>query len=182
MDANTFMSSPSGGSESMHLMYLMVIAASEHSIDLAAAYFVPDELVLNALVTARERGVKVRILVPGKNTDAQAVRLASKASWEPLLTAGVEIYEYEPTMLHNKMLIADRAMVSVVSTNFDLRSFQLNDEASLNVYDGTFAEHMGSVFENDLRTAKPYTLEMWRQRSWKEKFAEKFIAPFKTQL
>jgi cardiolipin synthase A/B len=182
MDANLFMSSPSGGSESMHLMYLMVIAASVRSIDLAAAYFVPDELVTNALLAARGRGVKVRILMPGKNTDSPAVRLASKADWEPLLIAGVEMYEYDPTMLHNKLLIADGEMVSVGSTNFDQRSFQLNDEASLNVYDATFAKRMGEVFEEDLAKATPYTLEMWRKRSWKEKMAEKFVLPIKAQL
>ncbi len=182
MDANLFMSSPSGGSESMHLMYLMVIAASVRSLDLAAAYFVPDELVTNALLAARARGVKVRILMPGKNTDSPAVRLASKADWEPLLIAGVEMYEYEPTMLHNKLLIADGEMVSVGSTNFDQRSFQLNDEASLNVYDATFAQRMGAVFEEDLGKAKPYTLEMWRNRSWKEKLAEKVVLPIKAQL
>lgn len=182
MDANMFMSSPSGGSESMHLMFLMVIAASEHTIDVAAAYFIPDPLIMQALLAARARGVKIRILVPGKNTDSGAVRLASKAEWEPLLAAGVQIYEYEPTMLHNKLLVADDQLVSLGSTNFDLRSFQLNDEASLNVYDKTFAERMTGVYEDDLKRATPYTLEMWKNRPWKEKLGEKFILPIKSQL
>ncbi len=182
MDASVFMSSPSGGSESMHLMYLMVIAATEHSIDLSAAYFVPDALMTQALVAALQRGVKVRILMPGKYTDSEAVRLASKAGWGPLLAAGANMYEYQPTMIHNKMLIADKQMVSVGSTNFDIRSFQLNDEASLNVYDQTFAAHMTAVFEEDLRQTKPYTYAMWKNRSWKEKVAEKFVLPIKSQL
>ena len=182
MDASVFMSSPSGGSASMHLMYLMIIAATEHSIDLSAAYFVPDELMSRALVAARKRGVKVRILMPGKHTDSGAVRLASKSEWGPLLAAGVEMYEYQPTMIHNKMLIADREMVSVGSTNFDIRSFQLNDEASLNVYEKTFAAHMGKIYEADLSKAVPYSYEMWKHRSWKEKIAEKFILPIKSQL
>ena len=182
MDANMFMSSPTGGNESMHLMYLMVIAATEHSIDVSAAYFVPDDLMIKALLAARQRGVKIRILMPGKNTDSEAVRLASKAEWGPLLVAGVEMYEYQPTMIHNKLVIADHQMVSVGSTNFDIRSFRLNDEASLNVYDETFAAHMTTVFEDDLRKAQPYTYDMWQQRSWKEKAAEKFILPIKSQL
>lgn len=182
MDANMFMSSPSGGSDSMHLMYLMVIAATEHTLDLAAAYFVPDALISLALIAACQRGVKVRVLMPGKYTDSEAVRLASKAEWGSLLAAGVEMHEYQPTMLHNKMLIADGQLVSVGSTNFDIRSFQLNDEASLNIYDKTFAEHMTMVYENDLREAKPYTLEMWKSRSWKERLAEKFVLPIKSQL
>ena len=127
MDAHLFISSPAGGSESMHLMYLMGIAAAEHSIDLQASYFVPDELIHKALIAARQRGVTVRILVPGEHIDSDTVRLASKAEWGPLLQAGVEIHEYLPTMMHNKLLIIDKEMVSVGSTNFDVRSFRLND-------------------------------------------------------
>jgi len=182
MDAHLFISSPAGGSESMHLMFLMSIAAAEHSIDLSAAYFIPDELITKALVAARHRGVRIRVLMPGKNTDSDAARLASKDGWGPLLLAGVEMYEYEPTMFHNKVLIVDHELVSVGSTNFDLRSFRLNDEASLNVYDRAFAERMTQVFEQDLIPTKRYTYETWKQRPWKEKFAEKFIRPIRTQL
>jgi len=182
MDAHMFVSSPAGGSESMHLMYLMSIAATEHSIDLAAAYFIPDELISKALVAARHRGVRIRVLMPGENTDSDAARVASKASWGPLLLAGVEMYEYEPTMFHNKMLVVDDQMVSVGSTNFDLRSFQLNDEASLNVYNHAFAQRMTAVFEQDLQSARRYTYEQWKKRPWKEKFKEKFLIPIRSQL
>jgi cardiolipin synthase len=182
MDAHLFISSPAGGSESMHLMYLMAIAAAEHSIDLDAAYFIPDELVTKALIAARHRGVRIRIVMPGKNTDSDAARMASKAGWGPLLLAGVEMYEYEPTMFHNKMLIVDRELVSVGSTNFDLRSFQLNDEASLNVYDRDFAGRMTQVFEADLAKCRRYTYESWKDRPWTEKFAETFIRPLRSQL
>ena len=128
-------------------------------------------------------GVKIRILMPGKNTDSDAARMASKADWGPLLLAGVEMYEYEPTMFHNKMLIVDHEMVSVGSTNFDLRSFQLNDEASLNVYDAGFAEpHDRGVRSRTSRAARQYTYETWKNRPFKEKFAERFILPLKSQL
>jgi cardiolipin synthase len=182
MDAHMFLSSPAGGSESMHLMYLLAIAAAVQSIDLDAAYFIPDDLMTQALIAARHRGVRIRILMPGENTDSDAARMASKAGWGPLLLAGVEMYEYEPTMFHNKMLIVDREMVSVGSTNFDLRSFQLNDEASLNVYDPDFAARMTGVFEGDLAQARRYTYETWKARPWTEKFAEKFILPLRSQL
>jgi len=182
MDAHMFISSPAGGSESMHLMYLMTIAAAEHSIDLSAAYFIPDELISKALIAARHRGVRIRILMPGKNTDSDAARIASKASWGPLLLAGVEMYEYEPTMFHNKVLIVDQQMVSLGSTNFDLRSFQLNDEASLNVYDHDFAVQMTGVFLDDLKLSERYTYDTWKHRPWKEKFTEKFITPLRSQL
>lgn len=182
MDAHMFVASPAGGSESMHLMYLLAIAAAERSIDLEAAYFVPDELIIKALLAARQRGVRVRVILPGKHIDSETVRLASKAHWGELLLGGVEIHEYQPTMMHNKLLIVDREMVSVGSTNFDVRSFRLNDEASLNVYDAAFAERMTEVFEADLKPTVRYTYEMWKQRPLKEKLVEKFILPLKSQL
>lgn len=182
VDAHLFIASPAGGSESMHLMYLMAIAASGQSIDLAASYFVPDDLIVQALLSARKRGVRIRLLLPGPHIDSDAVRLASRAGWEPLLLAGIEISEYQPTMLHTKMLIVDNALVSVGSTNFDIRSFRLNDEASLNLYDGAFATQMTAVFAEDLRHSKRYTHEMWQARPVKEKLMEKFVLPFKSQL
>lgn len=182
MDAHVFISSPAGGSESMHLMYLMAIAAAEHAIDLAAAYFVPDELIIEALVAAGERDVAVRILVPGPHTDSETVRLRSKAVWDRLLTAGVEIYEYQPTMLHTKLLVIDKEFVSVGSTNFDPRSFRLNDEASLNIYEHEFAQQMSGIFEADLASASPYTLEMWNRRPLREKLTERLLWPIRSQL
>ena len=182
IDAHLFISSPAGGSESMHLMYLLAIAAAEHSIDLEASYFVPDTLITTALLAARQRGVRVRIVLPGQHIDSEIVRIASKREWGELLQGGVEIYEYQPTMLHNKLLIVDREMVSVGSTNFDIRSFRLNDEASLNVYDKEFAAHMTEVFEQDLKPTKRYTFEMWKQRPLKEQIAETVLFPIKSQL
>jgi len=182
LDAHLFISSPAGGSDSMHLMYLLSIAAAEKTLDLAASYFVPDALIIKALVVARLRGVHVRVLLPGEHIDSDAVKLASKANWGELLKAGVEIHEYKPTMLHTKLLIVDKEMVSVGSTNFDIRSFKLNDEASLNIYDRAFAQRMTDVFEQDLPHAKQYSYQMWQDRPLKEKFAEKFILPLKSQL
>ena len=94
----------------------------------------------------------------------------------------VEIHEYDPTMFHCKMLILDGEMVSVGSTNFDMRSFELNDEASLNVYDHAFADQMTKVFEQDLLKSTAYTYSMWQNRPWKQKFAELIIMPIKSQL
>ena len=182
MDAHLFIASPAGGSESMHLMYLMAIAAAERSIDLQAAYFVPDDLIMKALVSAKHRGVRIRVTVPGKHIDSTTVKLASKAHWGELLKAGIEVYEYQPTMMHNKMLLVDGLMVSVGSTNFDVRSFRLNDEASLNVYNREFATRMTAVFEDDLKPTVRYTYEMWKARPWKQKFMEKFVLPLKSQL
>jgi cardiolipin synthase len=166
----------------MRLMYLTAITAAAHSIDIAAAYFIPDRLMTEELVKAARRGVRIRILVPDRHTDSETVRIMAKREWGPLLGVGIEIHQYEPTMLHTKMLIFDGLMVSVGSTNFDTRSFELNDEASLNVYDREFARQMTEVFEADLRHSKPYGLQDWRQRGWRERAAELIILPIRGQL
>lgn len=181
-DMHLFISSPAGGSASMRLMYLLAVAAATRSIDLQAAYFIPDRLVVDALVDARERGVTMRLLVPGRYIDSAMVRLASKRRWGRLLDAGVEIHEYTPTMMHNKMLILDGELVSVGSTNFDMRSFDLNDEASLNIYSREFGARMTAVMDADLRNAKPYTAEMWRRRPLRQKLGELLVRPLESQL
>ena len=180
--AQMFSSSPSGGSDSMHLMYLLAITAADRSIDLSSAYFVPDELTRNALVEARKRGVRVRIITPGPVMDAETVRAASRAGWGPLLAAGVEMFEYQPTMFHCKVLVVDGLLVSVGSTNFDNRSFRLNDEANLNIYDEAFAAQQTTIFEADLAKSRPLTFGAWRNRPWKERMQEHLAALLAEQL
>ncbi len=177
-----FVSSPAGGSASMHLMYLLAVTASVRSIDLQAAYFIPDPLMVDALIAARRRGVAIRLQVPGRYIDSILVRLATRRRWGELLEAGVQIFEYQPTMIHNKMLILDRALVSVGSTNFDMRSFGLNDEASLNIYSHAFAAQMTAVMDTDLRRARAYTLDMWHARPWWTRLAEWLLRPIESQL
>ena len=167
--AQMFSSSPSGGSESMLLMYLMSITAAKDTIDLSSSYFVPDELTIKALVAASQRGVKVRIITPGDDIDSAIVRAASRARWGPLLQAGIEIAEYQPTMYHVKALVVDSLMVSVGSTNFDNRSFSLNDEANLNVVDAGFASEQVKIFDNDWKKAKIITFAVWEDRPFSEK-------------
>ena len=180
--AQMFSSSPSGGSESMHLMFLMALTAARNHIELSASYFVPDSLTIRTLVAAAERGVKVRVLLPGAHIDSIFVRKASRASWGELLRAGVQIAEYQPTMFHNKCLVVDERFVSVGSTNFDNRSFLLNDEANLNVLDTAFAARMHSVFEADWSRGKRITLEMWRHRPWSMRLREQGARLLRSQL
>ena len=182
MTAQMFSSSPTGGSESMHLMYLMAITAAEHSIHLSSSYFVPDELAIRALADAARRGVKVRIITPGGTIDSQIVRRASRARWGELLEAGVTIAEYQPTMFHCKVLVVDGLLVSVGSTNFDNRSFRINDEANLNVLDAGFARQQIDIFDADMTRARPITLQAWRHRPWVEKLAEHAASLFGGQL
>jgi len=182
VSGQVFTSSPSGGADSMLLMYLLAISSSVKTIDLSAAYFVPDELTLIALAGALKRGVRVRIIVPGEHVDSEVVRNASRASWGKLLAAGAAIHEYQPTMFHCKILIVDGLLVSVGSTNFDMRSFRLNDEANLNVYDADFARAVTAVFEADLLRTRKISFAMWRERPWHEKFLEHLAAVFSSQL
>jgi cardiolipin synthase len=177
-----FTSSPSGGGDSMQLMYLLSITAAERTIDLSAAYFVPDELTRQAIRSALHRGVKVRMIVSGDNTDAELVRRASRSDWGELLGAGAKIYQYQPAMFHCKMMIVDAQLVSVGSTNFDNRSFRLNDEANLNVYDKEFAASLEQVFENDLRHSQLITYEQWKHRPLQEKFVEKLSSLVSSEL
>jgi cardiolipin synthase A/B len=162
--AQMFKSSVEGGAESMELMYLLTIAAASKTIDLSMAYFIPDDHTLNHLVTALKRGVRVRIILPGEYNDSKLVRSASRAKWARILENGGEIYEYGPTMYHCKVLVVDKLWVSVGSTNFDARSFRLNDEANLNVYNTEFAARQSAQFEEDLKKARRITYEEWKSR------------------
>jgi cardiolipin synthase len=180
--AQMFSSSPTGGSESMHLMYLMAITAARKTIHLSSAYFVPDQLTVKALVAAAQRGVEVRIITPGQDIDSDVVRAASRERWGDLLRAGIKIAEYQPTMFHVKALVVDSLLVSVGSTNFDNRSFSLNDEANLNVLDAGFAESQVAVFNDDWRRAHLITLQAWEQRPWMEKIGGELASLIGAQL
>ena len=180
--AHMFSSSPSGGSDDMQLMYLMAITAATHSIHLSSAYFVPDKLTINAIVEAAKRGVKVRIITPGKRIDTHTVREASRACWGDLLAAGVEMHEYQPTMFHCKVIVVDEYLVSVGSTNFDSRSFKLNDEANLNIYDRDFARQQREIFDSDVEKSKRITLDEWRRRPLLEKLLDRTVALFDPQF
>jgi cardiolipin synthase len=180
--AQVFMSSPAEGSESARLMYLLTIASASRSIRIASAYFVPDYLSVETLVGACKRGVRVEIIVPGEHVDTDITRRASRSRWGPLLQAGAEIYEYRPTMYHCKVMIVDDIWTSVGSTNFDNRSFRLNDEANLNVYDADFAREQVGAFEQDKERSRRVTLQEWENRPWTEKVKERGAALLRSQL
>ena len=150
--------------------------------DSSSAYFVPDDLTVGALVAALHRGVRVRIVTPGPIIDSQTVRRASRAAWGPLLEAGAQISEYQPTMYHCKVFLVDGLLVSVGSTNFDNRSFRLNDEANLNIYDEAFAAAQTVQFEADLAQSKRLSYEAWKERPLLEKAWEHLAAVLSPQL
>jgi cardiolipin synthase len=180
--AHMFTSAPENGTENARLMYLLAIASAKRRIRIASAYFVPDELAIEMLCDAKKRGVDVQILLPGKHIDTQVTRRASRSLWGPLLECGIEIFEFQPTMFHAKVMIVDEIFTSVGSTNFDNRSFKLNDEANLNVLSRTIGEEQSRRFEDDLRRAEKVTYEAWRKRPLREKAIEKLASLLRWEL
>ncbi len=157
-------SSAGVGDTCVEALYFLAIACARRSLDLTAAYFVPRPAFIDALVDAARRGVEVRVLVPGSHIDKGFVRTAGRATYDELLAGGVRIWEYGPTMLHAKTLTIDGAWSSVGSVNFDNRSFQLHDEATLCVQSERFAGLLTEQFERDLAVSEPFELERWRER------------------
>ncbi len=180
--AQVFKSSSSAGSESVRLMYLLSIASARKTVYIANAYFIPDDLSVHTIVRALQRGVKIKILLPGTRIDTEPVRRASRARWGDLLKAGAEIHEYQPTMFHCKVMIVDDVWVSVGSTNFDSRSFRLNDEANLNIYNRAFAQRQIDIFEDDLKRSRQITYEAWQRRPWGEKLLEHTMTLLRAQM
>ncbi len=175
-------SSQGDGSESVRLMYLLSIASATKHIRLQAAYFVPDGLAIETLIAARARGVKIQVIVPGPHSDAPIVQSASRSRWGELLDAGVELYEFQPTMYHCKVFIVDDAWVSVGSTNFDDRSFRLNDEANLNIYDPAFAREQAKVFDQDKLRSRLMTRAEFKNRSIFRKGLDELAGIVRRQL
>ncbi len=171
-------SSPSGGSNRVKLLYLLSLAGARRTLDLQSPYVVLDESTRWSLTEARRRGVRVRLLVEGDLTDAKPVKYASRADYDALLEAGIEIHEFQPTMMHVKALIVDGTWSIVGSTNFDNRSMELNDEINVAIADRNLAARLTETFEADMRRSQRLTLDRWRQRSLADKSREKFWGLF----
>lgn len=163
-------SAPREGRHRMRPMLLYAISAAEQSITAATAYFYPDQAVLEAFREAAERGVQVRILVPGGSIDQGYLRQASVNRWGDMLEAGVEVYQYRPSMYHSKLISIDDQWASIGSTNLDNRSLRINGEANINLYGGQAAAMIRELIEEDLPLAEPYTIEQWRERGWSKRF------------
>ena len=157
-------SSPTGGSNDLKRLYLLTIAAARRTLDISTPYFVTDESSDWALEQAVKRGVKVRILVEGDLTDAKPVKYASRYAYQRLLDHGIEIYEYQPTMMHAKAMMVDGTWSMFGSANFDNRSLELNDEMNVAVSDPGLAARLLQDFEQDLQRAKKLDPDQWRRR------------------
>ncbi|WP_127142527.1 phospholipase D-like domain-containing protein [Pelagibacterium montanilacus] len=165
-----------------HLMVMTALSAAQDVIRIGTPYFVPDEIAIGQLLDARERGAEVFVLMPGEHMNKELVQSASRHSWGRLLEAGVRLFEFDPTMYHAKVIIVDEAWVSVGSANFDERSFRLNDEANLNVFDPRFAAGQIALFDEDVSRAREVSLSEWENRPWQEKVTDWLWSHFRVQL
>jgi cardiolipin synthase A/B len=175
-------SSATVGDTNAEALYYLAIASAQRSIELTSAYFVPRPAFTDALASAADRGVDVRILVAGPHIDKGFVRIAGRAAYEELLEAGVRLYEFQPTMLHAKTLSVDGSWSAVGTINFDNRSFQLHDEVTLCVWDERFAAELHEAFERDLERADEITSERWKHRGPLQRASEAATTVLRREL
>jgi cardiolipin synthase A/B len=180
--AQVIKSSPAEGSSTVKLLYIISIVSAVRSIHINNAYFIPDSDTIRALEGAVRRGVDVRVIVPGEFTDVPIVRQASRWHYEMLLRKGIRMYEYEKTMMHAKTMIVDGIWSTIGSSNFDDRSFRLNDEVNVNIYDEGIAATMEVMFEDDLAHSREISLGRWYKRPALARLKENFADLFKRQL
>ncbi|MGZ8852494.1 MAG: cardiolipin synthase [Thermoanaerobaculia bacterium] len=175
-------SSPSEGISTVKLLYIISIVASERSIYINNAYFVPDPDTIRALEGAVRRGVDVRVVIPGDKTDVPIARQAGRLHYELLLRRGIRIFEYQPTMMHAKTMVVDGIWTTIGSSNFDDRSFRLNDEVNVNVYDEAIAKQVETMFFEDVAKSTEITPRKWLRRTAFDRLKEAFAGVFKRQL
>jgi cardiolipin synthase len=174
-------SSPTGGSFQNYMLFLLSIDSAKRSVFITNPYFIPDDVMTEALVKAVARGVRVIVLVPGQ-IDSQITYTTSRGHYGPLLLGGVQIYEYKASLMHAKTIIIDGVWSTIGSTNFDNRSFALNQEINLTVYDSAIAHQMEMIFQEDLKYSQRITYEQWQSRGIFERLFELFAFPIREQL
>lgn len=164
------------------LIQAVAIASAEKRISITNAYCTPTEDQVKLLNEAVQRGVKVRLLLPGKHSDQPITKAAGRTAYGDLLKGGVQIFEYSPTMIHSKTMVVDGLFSVFGSSNLDTRSSSINEELDVSVYDAGFGQQMEAIFEADLKNAKPYTLDQFQKRSLWERVSEALILPIQSQL
>jgi cardiolipin synthase len=159
-------STPAGGATQARILFQLLIASARKCIYISSPYFLPSGSARRAIIQAvREHNVEVKVITPGDNNDQRLTRASSRHLYGSLLKYGIEIYEYQPSMNHTKALMVDDLWVVAGSTNFDYRSFSINDEVNLAVMDRALTRRVAQDFERDLAQSKKITYAAWRQRS-----------------
>src|SRR6185503_9206315 len=143
-------SSPAGGSFQTYLLFLITINSARKSILITNPYFIPDDVMTDALLKAAARGVRVVVLTPGE-IDSRLTYTASRSHYGRLLLGGAQIFEYQTALMHAKTMVVDGIWATICSTNFDNRSFALNQELNLTMYDATLARRLEEIFQEDLK-------------------------------
>ena len=174
-------SSPAGGSFQTYLLFLITINSARKSILITNPYFIPDDVMTDALLKAAARGVRVVVLTPGE-IDSRLTYTASRSHYGRLLLGGAQIFEYQTALMHAKTMVVDGIWATIGSTNFDNRSFALNQELNLTMYDATLARRLEEIFQEDLKHSKNITYEEWNSRSIFERLFEFFTFPVKELL
>jgi cardiolipin synthase len=181
VSAQMVKSSPIGGSFQNYMLFLLSITSAKKSIRITNSYFIPDDTMIEALLNAAARGVRVVVLVPGK-IDHQITYRASRSNYGRMLLGGIQIFEYTAALMHAKTMVIDGVWATVGSTNFDNRSFALNEELNLTVYDSGLARRLEEAFEQDLKYSRKITYEEWNSRGVGERIYEIFAFPVKEYL
>jgi cardiolipin synthase len=179
--AQVVRSSPAAGSFAMYTTFLLAVSAARRSIMITNPYFVLDAKMQRAMVDAAARGVRIQVLVPGA-IDHNIVRQASRRQYGDLLKAGIQIYEYAPALLHSKTMVIDGVWATIGSTNLDNRSFALNDELNLIVYNRGVAQELERIFAADLAVSRPVTYASWKKRGLTAKILEVLALPLRDLL
>src|ERR1043166_1920058 len=164
------------------LVQATAFAAAEKRIWIANPYCTPTDDQVNLLIQAVQRHVDVKLLLPGANNDQPLTKSAGRTAYGKLLEGGVKIFEYQPTMIHEKSMVVDGVFSMFGSSNLDARSSEINEELDIVVYDENFGHEMESVFEKDLAQSREYTLSQFNKRSLWERVTEWFAVPFRSQL
>jgi cardiolipin synthase len=178
----SILSSPETGSSTVRIMYYLSIVCARKNVYIANPYFIPNDHAIDILLAAKQRGVDVKIMVSGKHNDNLIARYNITRLYGRLLEAGVEIYEYNRTMLHHKIMVCDGLWSTVGTTNFDDRSFAHNDENNICVYERDFAEEWERIFLDDLADCDQVKLQDWRRRGVVVKATELLMSLFKSQV
>ena len=176
VESHSFSSAP------IPLVQAVTFASAEKRIWITNPYCTPSDEQVDLLVKAVKRKVDVRFLLPGPHNDQPMTESAGRTAYGHLLEGGVKIYEYQPTMIHSKTMVADGLFSMVGSSNLDPRSSEINEEIDLVVYDEKFAHEMEAAFEKDQQQSREYTLEDFKKRSWWERTTEWLMIPFRSQL
>ncbi len=174
-------STPNWGSTEILDALLFALQSARKTIHITQSYFIPNNRVRSALIAAAQRGVEVTIILP-EHSDVRLAKSASEIFYEELLEVGVRIFERQGTMIHTKTMVIDGIWSALGSSNIDDRSFLLNYECNISVYEEEFGMAMEEMFIQDIADCKEISLENWRKRSWWKRFRIKLLTPFIKQL